>query len=86
MQCPRCASYQHKVVKTIRYDSFDERILLCEECGCEFKAVSSLLTISIYNPETMKKEWVDFPTYKKKYIKSHLGKALHPTMQERLFD
>lgn len=90
MVCPRCASEDLKIVRTLRSVTLagkyspttDVRVQICYGCGKMFKVECKIALVSVFNKKLIKHTYVSTDEYEQHWLDAELT----PVKQERLFE
>lgn len=91
MECPKCGSTKLETLKTRHIGSFVIRYRRCENvedsdgCGLYFKTREEIYAVSVFNPNSIKGEYVDLSEYLKKHRNKELNGQTGFT-QPRIFE
>jgi hypothetical protein len=66
MQCHRCGSDDHSVIRTTRGDQIDVRECVCNECHLAFRTEEKIIGMYSYQKASMKSEFVPIEGNKQK--------------------
>lgn len=78
MNCPRCYGDEIGTHRTKRFDGFDIRVKICEQCGARWQCVDSPAYVYVYNPLTLREELIPMSEYRQRYFAYHIGQSRHP--------
>lgn len=91
MECPRCGNEKLQTLKTRSIGSFIIRYRRCENdeessgCGKVFKTREEIDVVDVFNPETVRNEYVELSVYKSKHLDREL-KGQTGFTQPRIFE